>query len=614
MEDKNLDILLKKRTEEIKKNREEADQKDDIEMPDVLEDTHDQKVCVEEETVTQTIKSINKVQRKSVFWKLLALVLIIGINVMWMMNINLKSTVKDLELEVLSLLDGGKSFTYLDQEISAEKLIYVDNRILLDVDFVIEAIDPNIHYSNSGTRVYIPLDSIEYNLETKEVTDYVKANIVDINIPILIKNDHNYIDFEVFKKLYNLEVITATDGSFAIYNQTYSQLRSVSSDIEFVKTSHGLTVISDETSEIVTAVVLDTHEDMSKIITENGRIGYVKTDNLEPYNLELMQTQLNTVRPEHDYGDNINMTWSQISAYKNNPDLSLDQTIPGLDAISPTWFRLNINGIMINEADFRYIKSAGDKGYEVWGLFSNDFKPSWTSEMLNDPVYRKKTIAQIAFFASLYDLDGVNIDFENMYLTDKDKFTQFMAELSPILDAQNVTLSIAVTIPGGSDQWSKVFDRENIAKHVDYMMLMAYDEFWGSSPTSGPVSSIPWVEKSLKETLELVPNEKLILGIPLYMRIWEETGGSVSSKAIGIKHLEEVLSDKDYEVSYDEDNFLNYISYREDGNLHRIWLEDESSLEKRMALKNKYNLPGIGTWSKEFVELETWEFLDDLLD
>ena len=308
------------------------------------------------------------------------------------------------------------------------------------------------------------------------------------------------------------------------------------------------------------------------------------------------------------------MTWTQISEFKRNTDLSIEETIPGLDAISPTWFSLNVNGIVINEADFRYMNDAHKKGYKVWGLFSNSFKPGWTSEMLHDEVYRQKTIAQIAFFASLYDLDGVNIDYENMYLEDQDKFTQFIAELSSVLKEQNVTLSIAVTVPGGSDQWSKVYDRESLAKHVDYMILMAYDEFWASSPVSGPVASIPWVEKGIKESLELIPSEKLILGIPLYMRVWIESGGSVSSKAIGIRHLEGVLEDQEYEENYDEENFINYVSYRSDDKLHRIWIEDELSLEKRIALMNKYNLPGIGTWSREFVESETWEYINNTLD
>lgn len=607
MDDKNIDILLKQRTEEIKKQREE-----DENNPEVIPET--EVVCAPNEEVKETIKTVGKVQKRSILWKLLALILLIGVNLLWMQNLNLNKNIKDLELEVISLLSGGESFTYMDQTMEKHDLLLLDNRTLINVDYVIDVIDNAVHYSNSGTRVYIPLENIDFQLETKEVTEYVKKNIVDINVPILVRNDVNYIDFDVMKKLYNLEIITALDGSFAIFNNNYTNLVIVDSNIEFVKTSHGMKVISDEEPTQVKAIVLDTHEDLSKIITASGRIGYVRTADLKTFNLDFVITSLNEIRPNHDYGENVNMTWTQISEYKNNPDLSIESSIPGLDAISPTWFSLNINGIVINEADFRYIYDAHEKNYEVWGLFSNSFKPGWTSDMLNDEVYRKKTIAQIAFYAAFYDLDGVNIDYENMYLADQDKFTQFIAELSSILREQNVTLSLAVTVPGGSDQWSKVYDRVNLAKHVDYLMLMAYDEFWASSPVSGPVASIPWVEKGIRETLDLVPNEKLILGIPLYMRVWIESGGSVSSKAFGIKHLPGILEEQTYESEYDDENFINYVSYRSDGKLHRVWVEDETSIEKRIALMNKYHLPGIGSWSREFVEMDTWEYINDILD
>lgn len=83
------------------------------------------------------------------------------------------------------------------------------------------------------------------------------------------------------------------------------------------------------------------------------------------------------------------------------------------------------------------MRQAHDSGYYVWGLFSNSFNPSWTSDMLNEDVYRKRAIAQIIFYAALYDLDGVNIDYENMFLDDKDAFTRFVAELSPLLKAKS---------------------------------------------------------------------------------------------------------------------------------------------------------------------------------
>lgn len=613
MDDKNIEILVKNRTEEIRNNREESNKsKEETDLKEENRiDEELKKIQIQE--LESTIKKINKVQKRNIFWKLLAIILLILLAVIFYLNENLKTKVESLENEVVSLLSTDSSYTYEGMQLEGLDLIRVDNRVLVSVDFVIDLIDENIHYSNSGSRVYIPLENLDFELETRELTKYIKKNIVDINVPILVKNSVKYIDFEVVKILYGIDYIYANDGSFAMYSDSYANIVVVNSKEKFVKSDEKETSITENDKD-VKAIVLGVHKNLSKIITENGRIGYVETSKLKSYNYEYKKNILNESREDFDYGDNLNMTWSQISQYKNNPNLSLDETVPGLDAISPTWFSLNINGIVINEADFRYMKSAHEKGYKVWGLFSNSFKPSWTSEMLNDDVYRRRSIAQIAFYSALYDLDGVNIDYENMYLDDQDKFTQFIAELSSVLKEQNVVLSIAVTVPGGSDQWSKVYDRKSLAKHVDFMMLMAYDEFWASSPISGPVASIPWVIKGIEESLELIPAEKLILGIPLYMRIWKESGNSVSSKAIGIKHLEEVLEDKDYVTEYDSDNMVNYISYREDGALKRIWVEDELSLEKRIMLSYKYKLSGIGTWSKEFVEYDTWEVINNLLN
>ena len=47
-------------------------------------------------------------------------------------------------------------------------------------------------------------------------------------------------------------------------------------------------------------------------------------------------------------------------------------------------------------------------------------------------------------------------------------------------------------------------------------MLMAYDQHWASSPIAGSVAQYSWVEDSLTNVLEKVPNHKLVLEYHLY--------------------------------------------------------------------------------------------------
>jgi spore germination protein YaaH len=68
-------------------------------------------------------------------------------------------------------------------------------------------------------------------------------------------------------------------------------------------------------------------------------------------------------------------------------------------------------------------------------------------------------------------------------------------ELSGALRMQNLIVSIDVTIPGGSLNWSQVYDRTALEPYIDYFAVMTYDEHWGSSPVAGSVASIGWVEQ-----------------------------------------------------------------------------------------------------------------------
>ena len=159
---------------------------------------------------------------------------------------------------------------------------------------------------------------------------------------------------------------------------------------------------------------------------------------------------------------------------------------------------------------------------------------------MNNTELREKVINQILVYAGLYNLDGINIDFENINIKDRDMLTQFIRELAPIMKEQGLVLSMDITVKSLSENWSLCYDRQELAKAVDYLALMAYDEHWGSSPVSGSVASIGWVEKGIVQLLELgVPPQKILLGIPFYTREWlekvlEDGRLEVKSKALSM--------------------------------------------------------------------------------
>ena len=56
-------------------------------------------------------------------------------------------------------------------------------------------------------------------------------------------------------------------------------------------------------------------------------------------------------------------------------------------------------------------------------------------------------------------------------------------------------VSMDVTGISTSENWSLCYDRERLSKVVDYMMLMAYDQHWASSPVAGSVAEYTWGRK-----------------------------------------------------------------------------------------------------------------------
>lgn len=343
--------------------------------------------------------------------------------------------------------------------------------------------------------------------------------------------------------------------------------------------------------------------------------------------LKLIPATTPTAQP--DTGK-INLTWHQIY----NTDVKVTGNhMEGLNVISPTWFRVvdntdktpysyetklgGDNNLYIQDlGNSNYIKDAKMEGYNVWALLKTDFSASTTSKLLNDDIARQSLIENVKNLVLKYNLDGINMDFENMYVSDKDKYTQFVMEMSAMTKSLNIKLSVDITkydVHGGT--WSLCYDRAEIAKYVDYVALMSYDEHGTWSEEGGSVASLAWVEEALKITLKEVPAEKLLLGVPFYTRLWEEKDGKVvKTSAIGMKTAQEKIKQAGAQIVYDVASGQNYAEWSANGSVYKIWLEDEFSMTARVALIEKYKLAGVASWSKTFETANIWTVINRYLN
>ncbi len=320
--------------------------------------------------------------------------------------------------------------------------------------------------------------------------------------------------------------------------------------------------------------------------------------------------KLSSIRENWRPNGKINLVWDYV--HTTSQDLSKESRIAGLDVLSPTWFSIVTgDGFVESRADAKYVADAHSKGYKVWALINNSFDCDMTRQLLADEQAQEKVIKQLLVYSSLYNLDGINFDFENVYDEDKERLTQFVEKLTAALKQQNVIVSIDVTVPGNVSFWSNCYDRQKLGSIVDYMMVMTYDQYWAKSPISGPVASIGWVEAGVKKMLAEVPKEKLILGVPFYTREWEETAGSPArSKTMSMAMVEELIKTKNLKVTWLEDKGLHYVEYFQEGKRYRIWIEDEKSIALKLDLIQKYNLAGVAAWRKGFEHSSIWNVIN----
>lgn len=492
--------------------------------------------------------------------------------------------------------------------------------VLVRFDIIKKEIDPYIFWDEKVQKVTITTRDKTIRLKTDSLRAMVNTKPVWIKIPVKIHREKPYIPIEFLAEFFGIKVTKFPDRNTVVIDFLEKErqvaeilkkqpLKAYPSPLSF-----NYKVL--ETGEKV--CVYGNKGEWYLVRTDEGILGYIK----KPRNIKTVVYG----KPDFDNSipapwkparGKINMVWDYIGG--KTPDMS-GISIKGLDVISPTWFSLvDEEGNIDNKGDINYVRWAHNNGYKVWALIDNSFNPDITSTVLNNTELREKVINQILVYAGLYNLDGINIDFENVYLEDRDALTQFVRELAPILREQGLVISIDVTVKSLSENWSLCYDRKNLGQAVDYMILMAYDEHWAGSPVSGSVASIGWVERGIRSLLEEVPAHKVILGLPFYTREWQERlleGGKleVKSKALSMASAQQHIRENKADVVWKEEYGQHFATYTKGEYTFKVWLEDERSIDLKSSLIKKYNLAGAASWRRGFEEPEIWEVLYNNLE
>lgn len=499
--------------------------------------------------------------------------------------------------------------------------VYIDenNNVFLSLADIRNYFDKYIEYNKENGDIVTTSEINIAKMSTKNNEITINGEEEKLNSSAIEKNDTIYLPFsEISEKVYDVDLEYIQDTNTIIID-SLDRKQEVANTTKETKLKYKPQTLSGTLEKIEAneqVVYIEETNNWAEVRSKDGTIGYIKKEDLG--NVEV-------AREAKEYIDKVegkvNLVWDYYSEYAKAPD-RMGETMDGVNVVSPSFFSLErgSNGEIYDNAKddgAEYIEWAHNNNYQVWAMFSNNSLKDTTSQILNDYEKREAMIENLMDLVEEYNLDGVNVDFENMNESDKDVYSRFLIELAPRLKKIGKTLSVDVTAPDGSETWSLCFDRNTIANVADYIVFMAYDQYGTSSNKAGTTAGYNWVEANIKKFLgqEDVDPEKIILGIPLYMRLWEEEeDGTAKPEVVNMRDMFDVLPENQV-ATWDEELKQYYVEYEEDGKKYKMWVENEKSVGEKINLANQYNLAGIAFWEKDReTNDEFWTFVKEQLN
>jgi spore germination protein YaaH len=303
-----------------------------------------------------------------------------------------------------------------------------------------------------------------------------------------------------------------------------------------------------------------------------------------------------------------------------------------IDLLVPTWYSVDENGLMTGGPNPTVLDVAQREGLPIMPIVALFGKQKFHA-LAGSPAAQQSLIDAMLREAKLHGFVGFQFDFENLYYLDRDGLSAVVARSAEALHKAGLKLTVATVpnAPGYPGQggfakwiytdWRGAYDLEALAKSVDLICLMTYDQQtrW---TMPGPVAGWQWVVDNLEYALDVVPKEKLSLGIPLYGYHWY-TGEPEASKDGGPEHpnlTADYISTPDAlelaaafggKPEWDGTDHTAFLYFYRDQMREWIFYTDLRTFRDRYQLVVDRQLEGFCSWVLGSEDPAIWNFLPD---
>jgi cellulose synthase/poly-beta-1,6-N-acetylglucosamine synthase-like glycosyltransferase/peptidoglycan/xylan/chitin deacetylase (PgdA/CDA1 family)/spore germination protein YaaH len=244
------------------------------------------------------------------------------------------------------------------------------------------------------------------------------------------------------------------------------------------------------------------------------------------------------------------------------------------------------------------------------GMLNNYDGVSWhikeMAEMLASATARHKLAQDLVQFATQAHEAGVLVDFEEVPDASQKNYRDFAAELSTGMHAAGLKLMIA--LPARDD----AYDYEFFGKQADAIVLMNYDEHWLTSPP-GPIASQDWFVENLRQVLEEVPAQKIVVTVGSYAYDWTLTAKDkpITAETLTIQEALLHAYESAAPVEFDAASLNPHYSYSDEQNhIHQVWMLDAVTAYNELRASERLGVQGTAMWRLGSADTSVWPIWD----
>ena len=300
-----------------------------------------------------------------------------------------------------------------------------------------------------------------------------------------------------------------------------------------------------------------------------------------------------------------------------------------IDTLVPAWYLVDSSGLVSGGPNPLVLDTARQQHVPVMPLVANaGFVQDDFHKLLVNPGAYRQMFAQLLRACKDFGYIGIQFDFENVNWTDRDAFSAMVAEAAIVFHQQSLQLTIATVpnAPGAAgetgysawiyENWRGAYDLAALAKSVDLICLMTYDQHTRWTPP-GPVAGWSWTVSNLEYALKFVPREKLSLGIPLYGYHWF-AGTPAKPPADKPNPSAEYISTPDAldlsraysgQIEWDAADRSPWFYFYRDGEREWIFYTDAHAFRERYTLAKERRLEGFCSWVLGTEDPAIWDLL-----